>query len=395
MNYILFDDYSWDNLLPLTFTRPVSEIRIGILRIREKWERYLDESCYHLTRDYLSDKYPLKTQEENVLLNSSVLPDDKLVAQVQNLDPGQALVYQDEIIAARLTKYQVDDFRNKEVRDIEVEEYSHEILKINHPWEIFLYNGKAIEQDFKLLTANRTSQPLSNTNQLLGENEVFIEPGASVEGAVINSTQGPVYIGQDAEIMEGSVVRGPFAMAEHAVLKLSAKIYGPTTLGPYSKAGGELNNAILTGYSNKAHDGFLGNAVLGEWCNIGAGSNNSNLKNNYASVKLWDYTEERFIDTQQQFCGLIMGDHSKCAINTMFNTGTVVGVNANIYGAGFPRNFIPSFSWGGSQGFKEYRVDKALEVARKVMKRRNLELDETQERILREVFNRTQNYRRF
>jgi UDP-N-acetylglucosamine diphosphorylase/glucosamine-1-phosphate N-acetyltransferase len=395
MNYILFDDYSWDNLLPLTFTRPVSEIRIGILRIREKWERYLDESCYHLTRDYLSDKYPLKTQEENVLLNSSVLPDDKLVAQVQNLDPGQALVYQDEIIAARLTKYQVDDFRNKEVRDIEVEEYSHEILKINHPWEIFLYNGKAIEQDFKLLTANRTSQPLSNTNQLLGENEVFIEPGASVEGAVINSTQGPVYIGQDAEIMEGSVVRGPFAMAEHAVLKLSAKIYGPTTLGPYSKAGGELNNAILTGYSNKAHDGFLGNAVLGEWCNIGAGSNNSNLKNNYASVKLWDYTEERFIDTQQQFCGLIMGDHSKCAINTMFNTGTVVGVNANIYGAGFPRNFIPSFSWGGSQGFKEYRVDKALEVARKVMKRRNLELDETQERILREVFNRTQKYRRF
>ncbi len=395
MNYILFDDYSWDNLLPLTFTRPVSEIRIGILRIREKWERYLDESCYHLTRDYLSDKYPLKTQEENVLLNSSVLPDEKLVGQVQNLDSGQALVYQDEIIAARLTKYQVDDFRNKEVRDIEVEEYSREILKINHPWEIFLYNGKAIERDFKLLTANRESQPLSNTNQLLGESGIFIEPGASVEGAVINSTQGPVYIGRDAEIMEGSLVRGPFAMAEHAVLKLSAKIYGPTTLGPYSKAGGELNNAILTGYSNKAHDGFLGNAVLGEWCNIGAGSNNSNLKNNYASVKLWDYTEERFIDTQQQFCGLIMGDHSKCAINTMFNTGTVVGVNANIYGAGFPRNFIPSFSWGGSQGFKEYRVDKALEVARTVMKRRNLDLDETEERILREVFNRTQKYRRF
>lgn len=395
MNYILFDDYSWDNLLPLTFTRPVSEIRIGILRIREKWERYLDESCYHLTRDYLSDKYPLKTQEENVLLNSSVLPDENLVAQVQNLDSGQALVYQDEIIAARLTKYQVDDFRNKEVRDIEVEEYSRKILKINHPWEIFLYNGKAIEQDFKLLTAKRASQPLSNTNQVLGENGIFIEPGASVEGAVINSTQGPVYIGRDAEIMEGSLIRGPFAMAEHAVLKLSAKIYGPTTLGPYCKAGGELNNAILTGYSNKAHDGFLGNAVVGEWCNIGAGSNNSNLKNNYASVKLWDYTEERFIDTQQQFCGLIMGDHSKCAINTMFNTGTVVGVNANIYGAGFPRNFIPSFSWGGSQGFKEYRVDKALEVARKVMKRRNLDLDETEERILREVFNRTQKYRRF
>ena len=393
MNYILFDDYSWEQLLPLTFTRPASEIRIGILKIREKWEHHLQTHCYYLTQDYLSDKFPLKTQEENILINGSVLPDDNLVDQIRQLNSGQALVNQDEIVAARLTKYQVDDFRNKEIRDIDVAEYPEEVLKINHPWEIFLNNGHAIREDFRLLTANRESQPLSDTNRLLGDHELFIEPGATVECATINTKEGPVYIGRDAEIMEGAVIRGPFAMGEHAVLKLSAKIYGPTTLGPWCKVGGEVNNSILTGYSNKAHDGFLGNAVLGEWCNIGADTNNSNLKNNYATVKLWNYPEERFIDTRQQFCGLIMGDHSKCGINTMFNTGTVVGVSANIYGDGFPRNFIPSFSWGGSQGFKEYRIEKALEVAEKVMKRRDIKLDETEKRILQEIFERTQKYR--
>ena len=395
MNYILFDDYSWDHLLPLTFTRPSSEIRIGILKIREKWEYRLGATCYYLTQDYLADKYPLKTQEENILINGSVLPDNNLVDQIRHLNSGQALVNQDEIVAARLTKYQVDDFRNKEIRDIEVVEYPEKLIKINHPGEIFLNNAHGLEEDYRHLTANRESQPLSDTNRLLGNHDLFIEPGAKVECATINTTNGPVYVGREAEIMEGSVVRGPFAMAEHAVLKISAKIYGATTLGPWCKAGGEVNNSILFGYSNKAHDGFLGNAVVGEWCNLGADTNNSNLKNNYAAVKLWNYPEERFIDTREQFCGLIMGDHSKCGINTMFNTGTVVGVNANIYGDGFPRNFIPSFSWGGSHGFKEYRVDKALEVAEKVMKRRDIKLDDTDKRILQEVFARTQKYRQF
>jgi len=395
MNYILFDDYSWDQLLPLTFTRPACEVRIGILKIRKKWEQRLGTSCYHLTQDYLAQKYPLKTQEQNILINGSVLPDDHLVDQIQQLNPGEALVNQDEIIAARLTKYQVDDFRNKEIRDIEVIEHPDDVVKINHPWDIFLNNGYAIREDFRVLTAGRESQSLSETNRHWGGHELFIEPGAIVEGATINTNEGPVYIGSDAEIMEGAVVRGPFAMCAHAVLKISAKIYGPTTLGPYCKAGGEVNNSVLSGYSNKAHDGFLGHSVLGEWCNIGADTNNSNLKNNYASVKLWSYPQERFLDTHQQFCGLIMGDHSKCGINTMFNTGTVVGVNANIYGDGFPRNFIPSFSWGGAKGFKEYRVDKALEVAEKVMQRRHIKLDDTDKRILKEIFSRTQKYRQF
>ncbi len=393
MNYILFDDYSWDQLLPLTFTRPASEIRIGILKIREKWELFLATQCYHLTRDYLSDKFPLKMQDQNVLINGSVIPDKDLVEQVLQLKPGQALVKQDEIIAALVSKEQVEEFRNKQIRDIEIIEYQPELVKINHPWQIFQQNGYAIELDFNKLTENRESQPLSETNRRRGAYPIFIEPGASVEFATLNTTNGPIYIGRDAEIMEGSVVRGPLAMCEHAVLKLSAKIYGPTTLGPYCKAGGEVNNSVLIGYTNKAHDGFLGNAVLGEWCNIGADTNNSNLKNNYAPVKLWNYQQERFIDTGQQFVGMIMGDHSKCAINTMFNTGTVVGVNANIFGSGFPRNFIPSFSWGGAHGMKEYRLDTALTVAERVMSRRSIALEETDKRILRQIFERTKKYR--
>jgi UDP-N-acetylglucosamine diphosphorylase/glucosamine-1-phosphate N-acetyltransferase len=395
MNYILFDDYSWENHLPLTFTRPTSRIRTGILTIHEKWEKRLGSACYHLTQDYLADQFTLKTQEQNIMINGSVLPNDKLVKQIQTLELGQALVNQDEIIAANVSKEQVSDFSNKALREIDIIEYEGEVTKLNHPWEIYQYNGQAIREDFDLLTANRESQPLSSTNRVIGDHPVFLEAGARVECATINTSGGPVYIGAGAEVMEGSVIRGPLAMCEHSVLKLSAKVYGPTTLGPYCKAGGEVNNSVFTGFSNKAHDGFLGNAVIGEWCNLGADTNNSNLKNNYASVKLWSYREERFLDTGQQFCGLIMGDHSKCGINTMFNTGTVVGVNANIYGDGFPRNFIPSFSWGGAAGFKEYKLEKALEVADIVMKRRNMTLSESGARILKEVFQRTSKYRQF
>lgn len=395
MNYILFDDYSRNSLLPLTFTRPTCEIRIGIMTIREKWEKHLGGPCHHITQDYLTRKYPLKTEDRNILINGSVLPDHQLVERIQNLESAQALVNQDEIIAARLSEDQIADFRSKQLRDIDIYEYDGTIFKVSHPWEIYKNNGWAIEQDFALITSNRQSKPVSSTNNLLGDQKVFLEAGAKVEHATLNTTDGPIYVGTDAEIMEGSIVRGPFAMGEHAVLKLAAKIYGPTTLGPYCKAGGEVNNSILSGYTNKAHEGFLGNAVLGEWCNIGADTNNSNLKNNYATVKLWNYTQERFIDTGEQFCGMIMGDHSKCGINTMFNTGTVVGVSANIYGEGFPRNFIPSFAWGGAKGFQEYRLNKALEVAEKVMQRRNKTLEETEIHMFREIFERTQKYRQF
>jgi len=395
MNYILFDDYSWDNLLPLTFTRPTSELRIGILTIKEKWEKYLNQSCSYITKDYLSNKFPLNQEEYNILINGSIIPNKPLFKEIEELKPGQTLVKDNDIIAGYLEKQEIEAFRNKELRDIEIKEFKGELLKINYPWQIFQHNGEAIKHDFNLLTDGRTSAPLSETNRVTGSDTIFIEEGAVVEFATLNTTKGPVYIGKDAEIMENSSIRGPFAMCEHAVVKMGAKIYGPTTIGPYSKAGGEINNSVFWGYSNKAHDGFLGNSVIGQWCNLGADTNNSNLKNNYAQVKLWNYVEERFLKTSLQFCGLIMGDHSKCGINTMFNTGTVIGVNANIFGEGFPRNFIPSFAWGGTKGFQVYKLNKALQVAETVMKRRDIVLDDTEKKILTEIYNITEKYRNF
>lgn len=395
MNYILFDDYSWDNLLPLTFTRPTSEIRVGILTIKEKWEKYLNATCSYITADYLSDKFPLKQDQYNILINGSVLPNDELFNEIGALKPGQTLVNGNDILAGYLEKHEIEAFRKKELREIEIKEFKGNVSKINFPWQIFQQNGAAINHDFQLLTNNRESAPISETNKIIDKENIFIEEGATVEFATLNASKGPIYIGKDAEIMENTAIRGPFAMCEHAVVKMAAKVYGPTTLGPYCKAGGEINNSVFLGFSNKAHDGFLGNSVIGQWCNLGADTNNSNLKNNYAEVKLWNYVESRFINTASQFCGLIMGDHSKCGINTMFNTGTVVGVNANIFGEGFPRNFIPSFAWGGTKGFKVYKLNKALQVAETVMKRRNITLDETEKKILTEIFNLTEKYRNF
>jgi UDP-N-acetylglucosamine diphosphorylase/glucosamine-1-phosphate N-acetyltransferase len=267
-------------------------------------------------------------------------------------------------------------------------------MSIENPWDIFSKNGDAIKSDFELVTKGRKSLALSSTNQVIAAENIFVEEGAVVECAILNASTGPIYIGKDAEIMEGSIVRGPFSLGEHSALKLGAKIYGPTTIGPHSKVGGEVNNSVIFGFSNKAHDGFLGNSVLGEWCNIGADSNNSNLKNNYAEVKLWNYNKERFVGTGLTFCGLIMGDHSKCGINTMFNTGTVVGVNANIFGSGFPRNFVASFSWGGAAGFTTYKLKDAFEVASKVFERRSMVFDETEQEILTHVFELTEKYRK-
>jgi UDP-N-acetylglucosamine diphosphorylase/glucosamine-1-phosphate N-acetyltransferase len=244
------------------------------------------------------------------------------------------------------------------------------------------------------LTKGRKSQPLNNSCRNIGKGKIFIEEGASANDTTFNTTTGCIYIGKDAEVMEGSVVRGPFALCEHSVLKMSSKIYGATTIGPHSKVGGEVNNSVVFGYSNKAHDGFLGNSVIGEWCNLGADTNNSNLKNNYANVKLWNYSGENFIDTGLQFCGLIMGDHSKCGINTMFNTGTVAGVSSNIFGSGFPRNFIPSFSWGGAQGFTTYRFEHAIETAQLVMQRRNTELTDNDKDILKYIFDNDEKFRK-
>jgi len=390
MNFILFDDNNRNHLLPFTFTRPVADIRIGILTIREKWEKYLNAKTSTKTEHYLSKKYPTEftIDTDNIWINGSYCPNEKLIEEIKSLKPNEVLLDSTNVIAANS-----GNLKTREMPfDIEFTKYeSHaKAIHVENTWDIFLKNGEAISADFELLTTGRKSLALSVTNQVIGAASIFIEEGAKVECAVLNASTGPIYIGKDAEIMEGSIIRGPFALCEYSTLKLGAKIYGPTTIGPHCKVGGEVNNSVIFGFSNKAHDGFLGNSVLGEWCNIGADTNNSNLKNNYAEVKLWNYEEESFVNTGLTFCGLIMGDHSKCGINTMFNTGTVVGVNSNIFGAGFPPNYIPSFSWGGAAGFTTYKLKEAFAVAARVYERRGLVFDETERKILAHVFELTE-----
>ncbi|UKM64708.1 GlmU family protein [Flavobacteriaceae bacterium GSB9] len=390
MNYILFDGPSRNSLLPFTFTRPVADIRVGILTIREKWESFLDTTTTTITEDYLSDKFPMVEMEENVMINASYLPNLELVEMIKDLKENQA-IFKGEDVIAFFTKEAQEDI---DFDAFEAIEFSQEIIKIEHTWNIFSKNGEAIQEDFALITKNRKSQPIPSSNNVIAPENIFIEKGAKLEFATLNASKGPIYIGRKAEIMEGAIVRGPFALCSGATIKMGAKIYGPTTIGPSCKAGGEINNAVMFANSNKGHDGYLGNSVLGEWCNLGADTNNSNLKNNYAEVRLWDYQSERFAKTGLQFCGLMMGDHSKCGINTMFNTGTVVGVSANIFGSGFPRNFVPSFSWGGNSGFTTYLTKKSFEVAQVVMSRRNVEFSEQDKAILEHVFEQTKKYRR-
>mgnify|MGYP000055746881 FL=1 len=389
MNYILFDSDVRNSLLPFTYTRPVAEIRIGILTIREKWEFFLGFTTTTITEEYLEAKYPMVELNENILINASFLPTKNLVNQVRKLSKNQA-IFQGEQIVAFFTS---DTQENVDFDSYEQLKFQEDLIQIKHTSDIFSLNDKAIQADFDLLTEGRTSQPIPDGVHTIQRQNIFIEQGATVSYSSLNASKGPIYIGKDSEIMEGCLVRGPFALGESSILKMGTKVYGATTVGPFCKVGGEINNSVLFGYSSKGHEGFLGNSVLGEWCNIGADSNSSNLKNNYAEVKLWNYENERFTNTGLQFCGLIMGDHSKCGINTMFNTGTVVGVSANIFGSGFPRNFIPSFSWGGAAGFTIYQMKKVIEVAKVVMKRRDLELSETDISILQHVFDETSKFR--
>ena len=390
MNYILFDGTVRNALLPFTYTRPVADIRVGILTIREKWEKYLGYTTTTLTEEYLMDKYPMVEMEENIMINASFLPNEVLVEMVEGLEENQAIFYDDEVIAF----YTKDTQEEVDFDSYEVIEYTEDLLRIEHPWDIFKNNDAAIREDFELLTEGRISQPIPASVNTIASENIFIEEGAKLEFVTLNASTGPIYIGKNSEIMENSVIRGPFALCEEAQVKLGTKVYGATTVGPHSRIGGEVNNSVLFGYSNKGHDGFLGNSVLGEWCNLGADTNNSNLKNNYEEVKLWSYEKEGFVKTGLQFCGLIMGDHSKCGINTMFNTGTVVGVSANIFGSGFPRNFVPSFSWGGASGFTTYITKKAFETARIVMSRRNIEFTEEDAAILEHVFEETKKWRK-
>jgi len=381
MNYILFDDHLHQQFLPLTYTRPISELRLGILTLKEKWEHYLKSSTSYKTEDYLASKYTERVEGENLYINSRYLPSVALLTAIKNLEFGQALKHDDIVLAYLLKKEESIDLST--FKDVQVD---FDVDCIETVTDLFSKNHTAIHSDFKLLTEGRTSQPIPDTVTCFNEEQIFLEEGAKLYNGTLNATEGPIYIGKNAEVMENSAIRGPFALCENSTIKMGAKIYTGTTVGPHSKVGGEVSNSMILGYSNKGHDGFLGNSVIGEWCNLGADTNTSNLKNNYATIKLWDYQSSRFKDTGLQFCGLIMGDHSKCSINMMFNTGTSVGVSANIFGSGFPRNFIPSFSWGGSQGTMTYKLEKVFEVAELVMQRRGIHLSELDKGILKHIF---------
>ncbi|RLD20668.1 MAG: glucose-1-phosphate thymidylyltransferase [Bacteroidetes bacterium] len=396
-NLILFDDEIRDNLLPLTYTRPVCELRVGVSTIREKWERALDGKASFITREYLTGKYPITIGEDNLVINGSVLPSPLLVRLIDELSVNEALVSNGDLVAARIPGNEFDSLIDGSFGD-DIAGYSLQetpVKKLTHLWQIFTLCGEEIAEDFEHITKGRKSAALSGTNSTIGEHPVFVEEGVWAEHVIFNTTKGPIYLGKNALIMEGSMLRGPVAIGEGGVVKMGTKIYGASSFGPFCKVGGEINNVVMQAHSNKGHDGYLGNSVIGEWCNIGADANASNLKNTYSSVKLWSYAKEKFEDTGLTFCGLIMGDHSKCGINTMFNTGTVVGVSANVYGAGFVRNFVPSFSWGGPQGMKTFNLDKAFETAEAVMSRRKIEFPDTEKSILSAVFEMSAVHRRW
>jgi UDP-N-acetylglucosamine diphosphorylase/glucosamine-1-phosphate N-acetyltransferase len=383
MNVILFDDPVIRlDLLPFTFTRPVGRIRVGILTIDEKWEKWMGAKAGFQTQPYLQPKYPAPVTADNLLINGAVCPDQLLVDKIKALPRGYFLVQGHVLIAANNP--------GKEMNQLNTLEYTEPLTVIDKTWKIFKENGNQIRSDFKLITAGRKSARLPDTHTVVyGKENLFVEEGISIKAAVINAENGPVYLGRNSIVQEGALIRGPFALCEGGHLNMGAKVRGDTTVGPYSKVGGEISTSVLFAYSNKAHDGFLGCSVLGEWCNLGADTNTSNLKNNYDTVRLWRHASGGFEDTGLQFCGLMMGDHSKSSINTMFNTGTVVDVSANVFGEGFPRNYIPSFAWGGSGGFSTYKIDKALETAGRTMARRNVVLDKIEQDILITVFNMT------
>jgi UDP-N-acetylglucosamine diphosphorylase/glucosamine-1-phosphate N-acetyltransferase len=380
-----------ENLYPLTITRPAADLRCGILTIAEKWMRDLSIEQEHtgfLTREHLNHPQSRFNQlnatgipSAIIQIHGAVIPNPMLVSQAKGLKPGEALLHNNEIIVSCITT------ESSEISN--TINYTDSFDSIYRPYHIFALNGKEIIQDFARITGGRSSSSFSSSNRAFGIHPIFIEEGAKVECATLNSNDGPIYIGKNAEIMEGSLVRGPFAMCEGAVLKMGTKVYSSTTLGPYCVAGGEISNVVFWGYSNKGHDGFLGNAVLGEWCNIGADTNASNLKNTYDEVKVWNYSSGRFEKSGQQFCGLIMGDHSKCGINTMFNTGTVVGVGCNLFGAGFPRQFVPDFSWGGAQGFVTHKLDAVHKTAALVLPRRKREYGDFEKQVMEYAFTIT------
>ncbi|NBB28380.1 GlmU family protein [Cellulophaga sp. BC115SP] len=389
MNYIIFDDSSIRAiLLPLTFVRPVSEIRFGIDTITEKWQDYLDDSVSFATQDYLQEKYPLQLQSDNIFINGAVCPNAALLEAIRGLSSGQLLSLEGVTLAYRSASL-LDTLDT-----IEVIEWDGTATIIRQLTDIFLLNGEQIKADFARITRGRTSQPITDRfTAVYNESQIFVEEGVNIKAATLNAEKGPIYLGKDVIIMEGAKIQGPFAILEGSVVNLDGKMRPNTTIGPGCKVGGEVSNVVIFGNSNKGHEGFMGNSVIAEWCNWGADTNNSNLKNDYSKVELWSYVTNRFENSGLQFAGLIMGDHSKCGINTMFNTGTVVGINCNIFGADFQPKHIPSFAWGGSAGFKTYHLRKANQVARAVLERRGRVFEGIEENILKAVFEQTEAHR--
>ena len=378
---LLFEDrHTIGNFLPFTFTRPSAELRAGILTFVERWQRLLGVAqVNYLTADHLQEKYPYSNTLEGTLsIYANFLPTPRLLEQLHSLEVGESIAYQGRQLA-----FMNNGLTLSSIPPIEWEE---PLVVFEKPTDLFTYNDKAIDFDFELLTKGRTSAPLSPTNGFLGDKaNLFIEEGAKVEFATLNCQKGKIYIGKDAEVMEGSHLRGSIALCEHATVNMGAKLYGATTIGPFSKVGGEISNSVIWGYSNKGHDGFLGNSVLGQWCNLGADTNVSNLKNTYNTIQLWDYRKGGYSSSGLQFCGVLMGDHSKTAINTQLNSGTTVGVFANLFSAGFPSKYIPNFAWGASAD--KYRLDEAFAVAERVMARRGIAFDEKEQHILQWLFD--------
>lgn len=396
-NIILFDlPAVRENLLPLSYTRPIADFLVGITTLRKKWESFLAGEFSYSTVGYLSEKYPMKTAEENIFIASNIIATEQLARRLDSLEPGEVLMAdtmagQRVLVGFKGGANRLDEVIHSMPAGIVYEE---KVDAINYVYDIFLLNGRQIEADFDVLTAGREGQSIPRSNTVIGDpDRIYIESGAIVEGVVLNASHGPIYVGRHVEIMEGSCLRGPIALGEHSTVNMGTRIYPGTSLGPWCKVGGELNNVVIFGFTNKAHDGFLGNAVIGEWCNLGAGCVASNLKNDYTEIKLWNYPSHRFLRTGLQFCGLIMADHSKAGINTMFNTATVVGVGVNIHGSGFPRNFIASFSEGGPSGFTDLPMEKFFDIAKRMMARRGRSLSEADNRIFHAIRELAENYK--
>lgn len=388
MNVILFDGIEWGSLHPLTLTKPFGELRMGIYTFKERWEKQIKGNYSYWSQDYLTEKYPLYAEKMNLLINSSFLPNQLLIESIKKLKEGETLWQESQLIAGKLS---IEDFQKVESLP-QKQEFKGGAIKINKWWDLFRYNAYALKADFDLTIFNRLSQKISPTNGVINAKNIFIEEGAKVEYAILNASEGPIYIGKNAEVMEGSMLRGGVALCENATINMGAKIYSGTTIGPYCKVGGEVNNSIFMAYSNKGHDGFLGNSIIGEWCNLGADTNTSNLKNNYSEVRVWDYNTQSYLGTGLQFCGLLMGDFSKSAIGTRFNTGTTVGISTNVFTEDFPPKFVPSFNWGGKANSERFDLEKSYEAIQKMMERRGKKLTEFEKIIIKHIYLKHTDY---